>query len=86
MCISFSDEFVPEGILPDENEQQDGKCPQGGASIAQERQWNPDDRQQRQGHADVDEDMEEKEGGHRISIYLTEFCSLTFCYKDDPDE
>ena len=55
-----------------EYEDQHGECPQRGASIAEQRQWDADHRHNADGHPDVDEQVHEYARGHTVAVYSGE--------------
>ena len=67
----------------DEYEKQDGECPQGRPSVADERQGNPDDRHYSDGHAYVYEQMHEQAARHAVSVYARETFPTVFGIRDD---
>ena len=69
---------MPTGINTQEDEQQDGKAPQRGATIAEERQGNTDHRRQSQHHTHVDKHMEKEDAQYRVAIYPSETVWLSF--------
>ena len=67
----------------DENEQQDGKGPEGRTAVAEEGQGDADDRHQADGHADVDEQVHEDAGGDAIAVDPREGFPAPFSIQDE---
>ena len=74
--------FLPQilcsvGIQPYEDEEQNGKRPKRGATVAEKGQGNPDYRGQSDGHRDVDHNVEKEDAGNPVSINSAERRSLS---------
>ena len=69
---------VPSSVDSEENEEQNGEAPKRGTSIAEEGQGNSYDWCQPQYHSDIDEDVEEEDAQHTITIYPTKRIWLPF--------
>ena len=67
----------------DEDEQEDGECPEGGASVADERQGNADDRHDAESHAYVYEKVHEYAACRAVAVYPCECLPALFCPEDD---
>ena len=61
-------EAVAAHVDTQENEEENGKAPERGASVTEERKGNADYRRKAQHHAHVDEDMEQEDAHHAITI------------------
>ena len=59
---------MPARVNTQENKQQDGEAPQRRATIAEEWQWNTNNRCQAQHHADIDKYMKQEDAEHTIAI------------------
>ena len=62
----------------DEAEEHHREGPEGGASVADEGQWDADDGQQSDGHADVDEEVEDEDTRDAVSVVADKRISLFF--------
>ena len=72
--------------MADEDEEEQGEGDEGGATIAEEGKGDADDRDEAEHHANIDEEMEEKDGGDGIAIEARKGGALPFGQKDEPDE
>ena len=77
---------VALGIHAQENEEQEGESPQGGASVAEEGQWDADDGEESDNHAYVDEYVHKEDAGHRVSVESCEGGALSFGQGNNPGE
>ena len=82
MISELPEQFKTAGIKPEEDKQKHGKSPQGRPSVAKKGQWNTDDRQQTDGHSDVDQEMGKKDGNKAIAKYPAEGGTLPFFQHD----
>lgn len=62
----------PAGVESQEDKEQDSESPEGRTTIAEERQRNTDNRRQTGHHTNVDEEVEEEDGRHAITIDTAE--------------
>ena len=69
----------------DENEQHGGEAEQRGASVTDEWQRDADDGHQADGHADVDDKVEEDDRGDAVAVVLHEGVALFFRQCDDAE-
>lgn len=70
------------GINAQEDEQEQGETPEGRTAVGEERQRNTDDGGKPCDHPYVDEDVEEKDGEHRIAKDAAESGGLSFGQHD----
>ena len=64
-------------INAQEDEEQEGEAPEGGAAVAEEGEWYADDGHEAKYHADVDEDVEEEDGEDTVAIDASEGVGLS---------
>ena len=62
----------------DENKEHGGKAEQRGSTVADERQRDADDGHQADGHADVDDKVEEDDRGDAVAVVFDEGIALFF--------
>ena len=67
---------VSTGIYAEEYKEEEGKSPETGASITEERQWDSDDRSQSEHHSHIDKDVEKEYAQDAIAIDSPEFIRL----------
>jgi len=68
------------------DEQEDGKSDQGSSTITHEGKGYSNDRNNPDGHANVDEDMKKEYGSNAIGIGSAKSTSLPFCHADYPEQ
>ena len=73
-------------IDTDEDKQQQGEAPQRGAAVADERQRDADDRNESDGHADVDDEVEEQHRCHPIAIHAHKGALVPLGQHDDAED
>ena len=56
------------GIDAQEDKQQNGEAPQGGATVAEKRKGNTNDGHQPQHHAYINGEMKEEETRHAVTV------------------
>ena len=71
---------VSTGIYAEEYKEEEGKSPETGASITEERQWDSDDRSQSEHHSHIDKDVEKEYAQDAIAIDSPEFIWLSLSY------
>jgi hypothetical protein len=81
-----SQHHLPVGIQPDQHKKQCGKRNERGSSVTHEGEGNAYNRNQPDGHADINEDMKEKNRSHTIGITPAECASLPFRNEYDPHD
>lgn len=68
----------PAGIEPDKNKKENGKRPEGRASVADKRQGNSDNRHNSNGHSNIYQYMEKEDGGNRVTVNTGKNGTLPF--------
>ena len=61
-----SETGAPLAVNPQENKQQDGKSPERGTAVAEERKRNPNHRGNAKHHSNVNENVKKENGAHRV--------------------
>ena len=79
-------ELCAVAVLLDEDEEEYGEGEQRGATVAEERKRDADDRHQTENHTDVDEKMDEKYAYDRVAVEACEGGALAFGELDEPEE
>lgn len=59
--LALPEQFKTAGIQPEEDEQEHCKCPERGPPVTEKRQRNPDHRQETDGHANIDQNVDKKD-------------------------
>lgn len=61
-----SETGAPLAVNPQENKQQDGKSPERGTAVAEERKRNPNHRGNAKHHSNVNENVKKENGANRV--------------------
>ena len=85
MSRSGADQIAAR-IEGEEDEEQEGEAPERGAAVAEEGQRDADDRGQTEHHADVDEDMEEEDAEHTVTVDAAETVGLPLRQVDETQD
>ena len=90
LCLWFPSEvleiFPFVAVQGYEDEDKDGEGPEGGASVADKRKGDADDRHQADGHAYVDEQVHEYAAGDTVTVDAGECLPATLRVLDDPPD
>ena len=84
--VLLPEHHIPIRIQSYQNKNQYRKGKQGRAAIADERQWNPNDRKQADGHADINGNVHEQNGGNAVCIHTAKYTSLPLGNMNDADK
>ena len=77
---------VAPHVQTQEDEQQNGEAPKRRPSVTEKRERNANDRSQAQHHTDVDEQVEQKDAGHRVAVDPSEGGSLPLGQVNQPQD
>lgn len=76
---------IAASINAEEDEEQQCEAPKRRAAVAEEGQWNTDDRREAQHHAHIDEHMEEEDAQHTVAIDTSELERLSLGKVDETE-
>ena len=82
-CFLEAQLLESTGIEPDKNKEQQCERPQRRSAVAEKGQWNPNNRRQPNGHANVNGKVEEYDAGHAIPINPAESRAVSLGKEND---
>jgi len=84
--VGLTEDFEALGIEADEDKKKDSEGKQGGATIADEWQWDTNNGGYTDNHAYVDDEVKEEYARNTVAIYPAELAALPLCQKEDAEQ